>query len=194
MDGISQINSTSRLIEIGDSILVSTIGLKYVDYYSLDTNSFYEIDRLFRKGIKKPLTPNEIIKGKFQLASVKYSIKYPEIIELSSTLAMIINSVDSIKVYTTDIPNFILGNRESNFLPRETLIKISDSLLTKNGVKTNYYLERDYQNKEFIWKTDNIIIECTEGKFMDGEMEILRINPYTGDILEHRITGYGYVY
>lgn len=188
-----QVLTTDRIIQIGDSVLSETIGSFYLEYYKLDTNSYYKTDRIFLKDHQYDLIPNRNIKGDFIEASIQYSIEYPEIEELQSTLYIILKPDKEIKTYTEDIPRFITENRSCDFLPKSRIVEIGDSLLTVKGIKINYYLHRDFQSKRFVWEINNIIRKCTVGKIADGLMETIIINPISGKILEHYKGAYGYV-
>ena len=194
ISGFSQYKNTSDLIAIGDSVLSTTIGAKYLDYYKLDTNSYYEHKNIFSQTRERKLIKNKKVKRRFEHASVKYKIEYPDIKELSSTLYVDLDKNGIVKKYIDDIPNFVLENRECNFIYKTRVVEIGDSLLKEKGIRIEYKLYVDYGDKIFFWEIDNIIQDCTEHKFMNGKKEMIKINPITGGINEQRLVEFGNVF
>lgn len=190
----AQIRDLSKILQIGDSILFETIGSKYVKYYKIDSSSYYKCDRLFKKGLKINLETSKKLKGKLKYVSIRYSILYPEIKELSSMLYIKIDSNLNTDMATSGVPEFMLNNEESNFLSRKKIFEIRDSLLKEEGIKIRSFLKTSYKTHEFEWSFNNIIQEATKGKFLDGKMELLKLDPYTGEVIEHEVVGYGYVF
>lgn len=194
ISGFSQYKNTSDLIAMGDSVLSNTIGAKYLDYYKLDTNSYYKHKNIFNQTRESKLIKNKKVKRRFELASVGYKIDYPDIKELSSTLYVVLDNNGEVKKYIDDIPNFVLENRECNFISKTRIVEIGDSLLKEKGIRIVYKLYVDNGDKKFIWEIDNIIRDCTEHKFMNGKMEMIKINPITGGINEQRLVEFGNVF
>ena len=194
VNAMSQFSSTSRLLKISDSILLITIGNLYADFFELDTNSYYVTERFFKKEIKTKLETNDPIKGKFKLASIRYHIVYPTLKELSSTLFIIIHNSQNTEIIKSDIPTFILEDRDCDFVPRDSIIVMRDRLLKEHSIEINSFLHTDYKTGKLVWEFNSIVRKCTEGRFMDGLMETLKIDPYTGDIIEHYVGAYGHVF
>ena len=193
INGFSQCIKISDLIHLGDSVLATTIGSTYHDYYKLDSISYYKYHKCTKKEKKHPLNGFKT-KGKFVEASLRYKIVYPDIKELSSTLYIVIDNSLKVNKYTTDIPDFMMSNKSCTFIKKEKIISIGDSLLKEKGLNIEYRLYKEYSKDYFIWEVRNIIIEPTEDRFIDGLMETIKINPITGEIIEQKVSDYGYVF
>ena len=193
INGFSQCFKISDLIHLGDSVVVNTIGSSYRDYYKLDSISYYKYHKWIKKEKKHPLNGFKT-KGNFVEASLRYKIIYPDIKELSSTLYIVIDNSLKVHKYTSDIPDFMMLNKSCTFIKKEEIISIGDSLLKEKGLKVEYSLYKEYLKDYFIWEIRNIIIEPTEGKYVDGLMETIKINPITGEINEQQVSHYGYVF
>ena len=179
------------LLQIGDSVLHSTIGSSYVPYYSLDSTSYYQYSNWLKKEKNHSFADNTT-KGKFIRASLRYTISYPEIRELSSTLFVLINNDLSVEKFTSDIPDFILENKPSTFITKDDVIVISDSLLKEKGLYIEFYLVRNRTTNSFVWKICNIIRKTNEVGAM-GLMEIIEINAYNGEVIRHEVAHFGRV-
>ncbi len=143
ISAFSQSYKISDLVQIGDSVVNSTIGGSYYNYYKLDTNSYYIYYDWIKKE-KKHQIVGQNTKGKFKEISLRYEISYPEIKELSSTLYILIDNALKVEKFTSDIPDFILENKPVTFIKKEKVVAIGDSLLKEKGLKIEYSLYKEY--------------------------------------------------
>jgi hypothetical protein len=190
----SQIETTSKVISVGDSILNATIGSKYQKYFKLDSSSTYEFKRKIGNSKIKPLQVNKRIRGIFESADLVYRIEYPNLQMFSSKLDVSIYKSGYIYVNIEDIPDFILKNREFEYISFSRVKEMADSLLNKHGIRVDYMLHRDYESKIFVWEINNIIRDHTPHGNMDGLMEIIKMEPKTENILEHKVVETGHLF
>ena len=194
LEVFSQIETTSKVISVGDIILNVTIGSKYQKYFKLDSSSTYEFKRKIGNSKIKPLQVNKKIKGTFESADLVYRIEYPNLQMFSSKLVVSIYKSGYIYVNTDDIPDFILKNREFEYISFSRVKEMADSLLKKHGIRVDYMLHRDYESKIFVWEINNIIRDHTLHGNMDGLMEIIKLEPKTENILEHKVVETGHLF
>lgn len=191
LNGFSQKIDRNLLISLGDSVLNATIGNSYTRFYHLDSASTVNYYTVFGTIKEFHFLKKEKINSRFSNAHLIYKIEYPEIEELESNLFVIIDKNLNINIYTLEIPEFILQNKECNFIRKNQVVQIAEQHLVQKGIRTEYYLSTDPQTNDFRWEINNIIKESSDTGFMDGEMECLIINPITGDVIKQEIMHYG---
>jgi hypothetical protein len=194
LDSYSQFINTSQLITIGDSVLQTAIGSKYLNYFKLDTISNYTYNRLLLKNRKRQIGENEKIKGKFESALLHYSIRYPNLREFSSTISITIEKDGYIYDSTEDVPEFILKNGDLEYISLLKVKEIGDSLLKEKGIRIEYKLHKDYETQTFIWEISNILRDMTSFGYADGLMELIKIEPVKGSVIEQRIVAFGHIF
>lgn len=194
LSGFSQRIDRSRLISLGDSVLNATIGSSYIKYYHLDSASTVSCYNIFGKFKEVQLFKKDKISSRLINVHLIYRIEYPKIEELESNLFLTIDKDLNINIHTSDIPDFILQNKECNFIRKDQVVQIVEQHLKEKGISTEYYLRTDFKTHEFRWEILNIIKQCTEYGFVDGEMESLIINPITGDVIKQEIVRFGHIF
>ncbi len=194
LDSYCQFINTAQLITIGDSVLQTAIGSKYLNYFKLDTLSNYTYNRLLLKNRKRQLGENEKIKGKFESALLHYSIRYPNLREFSSTISIIIDKDGYIEKSTEDVPEFILKNGDIEYISLLKVKEIGDSLLKEKGIRIEYKLYKDYETQTFIWEISNILRDMTSFGYADGLMELIKIEPIKGSVIEQRLVAFGHIF
>lgn len=180
----SQSYQTKEVIEKAESYLKLAVGDELSKYFQLDPNSYYEYKtRLGRKNWrsinKGSKTKGDFVNGK----NIRFTLKHPKF-PYPTTVTVPLTSDLSLesKINLERIPDFLLDGRESDWLSVGQI----DSIINKQNLKVakekpRKYLEYYIKEKKYYWAVINTLKE----EKCSSDVEILNINPKSGEILKH---------
>lgn len=93
------------------------------------------------------------------------------------------------------IPEFLWKNRESNFISKQEALKIGIKNFKESGIKLNEpSLEFNKETNSFNFRVENVLTKSKNIMGKDtGEMEVLLIDPISGEIKERKKAIYGVI-
>ncbi|WP_161890978.1 hypothetical protein [Pontibacter russatus] len=185
--GLGQTYSREEIISEAKKHLKEAVGEQASQYFKYGGSDTYKFRTKTGKEKWKKLPKASKTRGNFIETQIKFEIDHPDykykwvnkyvFVKLDSSL----NPKE--KIYTGHVPSFILKNEPSNWLSEEKIDSIINKLSLKAAVKPIIKrLEFDVKAHEHYWRVFNTLAE--ERCFAD--VEILSINPITGDVIEHR--------
>lgn len=174
------------IINRANGLLKNKVGENVFAFYRFEMDSYYEY-RDSGKTKWKKLKQNRKLKGKFLAAQICFSFHHPDYnYDFVNKFTYIM--LDSLLNLTNEpfvdfIPDFIRNNQPSNWLSDSEI----DKIIKRQNLKTTKYtiikrLEFDTKSRKNKWVVINTLFED------DGysEIEILAIDPVTGDVIEHK--------
>jgi hypothetical protein len=186
------------IIDKADSILKLRVGDRLHQYFKYDSNSYYEYKRFNNRSHWKALIKSKKTKGKFINTDVRFYLDYPLIKGISGTAHIEFDSnLNLVGSLNLDfIPDFLLQNKDCDFISNESALKVaSDSLKEKGLYEIKPYLHFDLQRKRYVYEINNTLtVKKDAFGNSHGDMEVLIIDAITKEILYHEINWYGPVY
>lgn len=160
-----QTYDTKMIIDKADSILKSRVGDSLYQYFKYDKNSYYEFKGLNNKSHWKALIKSKKTKGRFINTGVRFYLDYPLIKGIAGTTHIQFDSNLNLvgSLYLDFVPDFLLHNKDCDFISNESALKIAgDSLKEKGLYDIKPYLHFDIQRKRYVYEINNTL---TEGAF-----------------------------
>jgi hypothetical protein len=181
---------SADLIKKADSIIKTTVSERiFTSHFHYDTDSYYEYKNFWGKKKWKILTKNRCTKGKFKNMQMRYLFcldKYNATCQLTwIEFDSALNKIGPLE--TGFIPEYILENKECNFISDTMALQIAKNTFNKKEIRKNSIgLSYDYKRKMYVWRIDNILTENTNSfgeKY--GKIQLVEIDALTGKILSY---------
>jgi hypothetical protein len=180
----AQSYQTNDVIQKAKSYLEESVGSDLIEYFVLDSNSYYEYKPLIGENKWEPLRKGQRTKGKFVNGNdFRFTLIHPKFpySDINKTIYVELDSELNLarKINLARIPDFILKHKESNWLPMSKLDSIINLQNLKPSIKPlEKRLTFDYQIDNYYWVVINYLYE--EKCYSDTQ--ILHIDPITGVI------------
>jgi hypothetical protein len=185
--GLGQTYSREEIYSEAKKHLKEAVGEQAFQYFKYDGSGTYNYRTKAGKEKWKKYPKASNTKGNFIGTQIKFELDHPDyqykwvnkfvFVKLDSDLNL------KEKIFAEHVPSFILKNEPSNWLSEDKI----DSIINKQKLKPRVKpivkrLEFDKEEREHYWQVFNTLSE--ERCYADIEM--LSINPITGEIKEHR--------
>jgi len=191
---------TDFIISTADSLMKRELGDSLFIYAKYDKDTYYEYKSKRGKTQWEVLNKYKKTKGKFVKTNVRWflEIPFPNCPEFGIIKGWTSISLDSLlnqirKPYLEFIPDIFWTREKCELIPKETAIKIAKSQILKQGIEPlSVKLKYETKEKIFIWEVSNYLTRMQIIKNYDsGQVEIVKINASTGQIINHDIYIYG---
>jgi len=175
----AQTFGTTSIIKKADSILKATVGERLYQFYTYDSDTYYEYVKKNGKTSWETLNKKAKTKGNFVNTNVRFDFKHPEHywitgytgIKLDANLELI----DSLN--TNFIPEFLVNDQPCNFISAEEALEIANPILEQNGInQVTCQLTFDLRAQVYIWTVEDLIYE--------NYSDFVNINAVTGEITD----------
>lgn len=179
----SQQYETACILKKADSILISKVGERiFNNYYSYDTNSYYEFQRENGEIDWEQLTKDKITKGTFKEMEVRYKFKLMVFNDRFNMTFVDFDSLLNLKdtLRTMFIPQYVWDNSACNFISKHQALKIAKPNFKEPIVEPLskcVSFEYSFEKEKYIWSVDNY--------FKMDEVETIEIDALSSDIITH---------
>ncbi|MFH6982776.1 hypothetical protein [Marinoscillum luteum] len=175
----AQTFETAFIIEKADSILKASVDERLYQFYTYDSDSYYEYVKKNGKTSWETLNKKGQTKGKFVNTNVRFDFKHPEHCWITGYTGIKLNAnlelADSLN--TNFLPEFLINSEPSNFISEEEALKIAKPILEQNGInQVNCQLTFDLKTQVYIWAIEDLVFE--------NYSDFVNINAVTGEITE----------
>ena len=185
---MAQRYKTREVISTARSFLKDTVGPELINYFELDSNSYYEYRGCWGKTKWEAILHGKKTKGDFVNSyDIRFTLKHPDFLYAPESFLSICVKLDSDlnlseKINLKRVPDFLLADTISNWLrPRQIDSVVHDQNLKASVKPLSKHLTYDYDNEEYYWVIINTV---HEGKCY-SDCEVLHINPVSGKIRKH---------
>lgn len=186
---IAQKYETDLVISTAKSFLKDAVGPELINYFELDTNSYYEYKNFWGKTKWEEILHGKKTKGDFVNGHhIRFTLKHPDFLFAPETYRNIYVKLDSTlnlieEINLETLPNFLLRDTTSNWLTPNQIDSVANNQNLITSVKPlSKHLTYNYNNRKYYWMVFNTIHEAK----CYSDCEILHIDPVTGRIEEHK--------
>jgi len=188
---------TQKILEVADSILLANTNKKLFDCFKISVGSYYKYQD------KNRLTTGKFLNKKKLNSNVKeigvlYFFIYPDIEDIKGGVWVKLDyELKLIEPVELDfIPKFVWDNRPSDFITKQKALKQGISYFRNEGIAIREpYLEYDKKLKLYTYTITNILTrekDMINGRDV-GNAESVKINAYTGELLDIQEYTYGLI-
>jgi len=186
---------TKQAITIADSILKSEIGERLFKHFKISEGSFHTYEGQSRKRTGKFLSKKRLPKS-FTSLKFLYHFNYPDIKGVSGGLWIVLDKNFELnnELDFEFIPEFLIQNKESNFISADSALSLAKNKFKHEGLKVSEpQLSYSYEMKDYIYTVTNILTRTVNQGRESGEMEVIEIIATTAKVKQLYIGYYGFL-
>lgn len=192
--------NTNLIIAKADSILRTELGDTLFSCVKYDKDTYYEYKSILGKTKWKTLDKYKKTKGKFIEVDMRWFvvIPFPNCPEYDTIKGRTSFRLDNLlrpieKPYLEFIPDIYWARKKCNLISKETAIEIAIGQKLEQGIEPlSGRLEYDSKEKSFFWEISNYLTRMRIFKDCDsGQVEIVKIDANTGEVMNHDVYIYG---